>query len=203
MDNSEKLFQAGMSCIQSNPDEAARLFGEAVKDNHLPAMFYLAQLNYKKDGLFSGAKIETAVKLFTTLAKEHGEPQAKFELGAMLCYGKRVEWNPEEGSKWINEFEDDIRGIDNVPFYFYSTLGDLYCKGRLRRSDDPINNVTVEDLKKAIEYLEKAIQVADDSSDPACLSETIAKLALQKERLQLEQNAIEDEERLKRWASGR
>lgn len=203
MQTAEELFQNGLKCLQqSNIDEAVRLFGEASKKKHAVATFYLAQLHAKDR--FPGANPEAAVELYTILAKEHNDMQAKFELGVMHCWGKKVQWNPEEGSKWIKEFLNDVaaKGVKNLPFACYSELGQLYCNGRMRRSADPVNDVTADDLETAVLYLKKAVDIADNSVHPELLKLIKEQIDIQMKRLSIKKNIAENEAEIRRMSQG-
>jgi TPR repeat protein len=165
MGTPDALYQDGMALVQSgNLDGAAEKFKQA--GTHQTAMFRLAEMH--EQNMFSGADYREAIRLFSALENER--PWAALKLGNMYfrggkLYGNPWEWNPEEADRLIKKFEGfansayrnpgDIDGID------WYTLGSAYCSGRLRRSDDPVNNVTRDDLEKAIRYFTKALEAGD------------------------------------------
>ena len=229
MRTSEELFQAGVETYDAgfghyqrgDINEGARLCGEAARlfeqaGNHRSAMFYLAQLHAK--GIFPDADPEEAVELYTAIAKEYDDIHVKLLLGELLCKeNKNLPWNPEEGSKWIRAFMENISGMqcdldkssewveaflnnahinNNLEFMHYETLGDLYCTGRLRRSNDPINRVNESDMKTAIAFFKKAIDVADEDTNPMMLEAAKMQLSNQEKRLSNLQGWIENVENL-------
>jgi TPR repeat protein len=184
----EKLYQDGLNCLQQGDTEkAARLFEEASGKDHIDAMYILADMHARKARYnFSGANPEEAVRLYKILINEHNDDMSKFHLGVMYCNGEKIQWNPEEGSKLVSEFEEAIKGNNNLPFGVYSELGDIYTAGKLRRVGDSWDskNATVDDLEKAINYLTKAVEVADDKIHPEWLNLIKEQLALSIKRLE-------------------
>jgi TPR repeat protein len=181
----DELFQAGLECLQSNPSEAARLFEQAGK--HEGAMNCLALIH--KIRFFPEANPMKALELYTALKDEFNNMEAMFNLGVLYCQGGSAydnpwDWEPEKGMNLIKKFLESADSDGNaLTGDFYSTLGDLYCTGRTRRSGDPINDVTDEDLIIAIMYLDKALKKGDLSEEMEAL--TTQQLEKQCERLRL------------------
>ena len=229
MRTSEELFQTGVETYHAGLghyqrgeiNEGARLCGEAARlfeqaGNDRNAIFQLARLH--ETNSFPGADPEKAVELYTTIAKEYDDIQAKFFLGKLLCKeNKNLPWNPEEGSKWIRAFMEHLSGLqcdldkgsewieaflnnaqvnNYMEFMEYNTLGDLFCTGRLRRSDDPINRVNESDEKTAIAFFKKAIDAADENTNPMILEATHRQLSTQEKRLSILQEWTKNVESL-------
>jgi TPR repeat protein len=170
MKTPDELYLAGRELLHSNPSEAARLFEQA--GNHDSAMFTLAQMHHKM--MYPEATFEKAFELYTVLAKRL--PQCALILGMMYCrggepYGNPWPWDQEKAHYWLVEMFEPfaIKNLDEVDGFEWGELGDAYCTGRLRKlprsSDDPIFNVTREDLEKATLYLEKALNKGDMDSE--------------------------------------
>jgi len=147
-------FYAKDDYIQRDWNKALFWWEKAARQGNISAMDKIAFVHYDEWCGFDGADINVAIKWLTILVDEHNNPEAMIDLGKIYCNGGKIKRDPVKGTILIE------RGLslwgNDVPPLIYAQLGDLYLIGKTT-SDGNRESINIDDYRRGIEFLEKAI----------------------------------------------
>lgn len=108
---------------------------------------------------------------------------AQFWLGVMLCEGYHTQRDAERGVRLLESAHAKSNGFEKFGYRFLRIIGELYAAGLAQPGEDP----SVDDLEKAINYLDSAVKrfnpQKDDPNNRGYLQLTKDLLEIQKERI--------------------
>ena len=106
---------------------------------------------------------------------------AKLWLGVMLCEGFHTQRDAVKGAELIQDAHTYFNGFDSrFGFSILFKIGELYTTGFAQEGEDP----SIPDLKKAVDYLERAIERFNPQKDkPEMLDFAKRFLGIAKERI--------------------
>jgi tetratricopeptide (TPR) repeat protein len=158
----EKYEQALKYLYSGNYEEATLLFEEAEKNGVFHAKLYLAKM-------ISQEKPERAI----TLCEEYhkGEPdnvEAVFIICKLYCEWGKPYWNPEKGRNFLEKLEN-LRSTYGrkleFSFFHYLELGEIYANSYMRRDREDYGKHDINDVRKAKEYYELAIEKCKENEN--------------------------------------
>jgi hypothetical protein len=143
----QELFDAGWKKHQEGNDaEAAALWREAAKQNHVGAQANLGVMYAQGDGVPQDDK---QAVFWTRQAAEQGYAQAQNNLGIMYYMGKRVPQNATQAFSWFQKAAE--QGHADAQYY----LGMMYFSGK----GIPKNP------KQAVSWFHKAAEQGDADAE--------------------------------------